>query len=329
MKISLVCAASVAALLAAAMHPLQAAEFKPAIAFDEGGRDDKSFNQAAANGADQFKDETGIAYLSADAANDMDHAAVLRSLAKQGASIIVAVGIAYADAVKTVAKEYPDTEFTIIDAELDGPNIQSVTMREQEGSFLVGMLAAMTSKTGKIGFIGGIDMPLIRKFAAGYKLGALRVNPDIKVLEDSVGTNATAWHDPDRAAALADKQFHAGADVIYAAAGASGIGVYRTAHDLGKFAIGVDTDQDALFPGAMLTSMVKRVDTVVYRAFKSAQTGTWSAGASSLGLANNAIGWALTDDNRKLITPVMEKRVNQVSQDIVAGRIQVSDYTER
>jgi basic membrane protein A len=191
------------------------------------------------------------------------------------------------------------------------------------------MMAAMASKTGKVGFIGGMDIPLIRKFAAGYKLGALRINPHIEVLEDHVGNDAKAWNDPARAAELADKQLRDGADVIYAAAGASGLGVYREAKAMGKLAIGVDTNQNGIFPGTMLTSMVKRVDVVVEHAFLSAKNGAWDAGTSNLGLANGAVGWALDDNNRALVTPAMEQRVNRVAQDIIAGRIQVSDYIER
>lgn len=317
------------AVLAGLAMPAAARDFKPAIAFDEGGRQDKSFNEAAAQGADRFKAETGTDYLSAEAAGGAPRESVLRSLAQQGASIVVAVGFAYSGAVQAVAKEFPDVAFTIIDAAASGPNIQAVTMREQEGSFLVGMVAAMASKTGKIGFIGGIDVPLIRKFAAGYKLGALRVNPHVEIVEDTVGSDEHAWHDPERAAVLARGQFDKGADVIYAAAGASGLGVYKTAKQAGRFAIGVDSNQNGLYPGTMLTSMVKRVDVVVYKAFKSAQDGTWSAGAMNLGLANGAVGWALDDNNRSLITPAMEQRVNHVAQDIIAGRIRVSDYIAR
>jgi basic membrane protein A len=316
--------------LAATMAPqARAADFKPAIVFDEGGRDDHAFNQAAEEGAERFKAETGIGYLSADVSKTVDHEAALRQVAQQGATIIVAVGYAYSAPVETVAKDFPNTEFTVIDGDAMGPNIQTVTMREQEGSYLVGMVAAMASKTGKIGFIGGIDMPLIRKFAAGYKLGALRVNPHIEVVEDHVGVDAQAWDDPTKAEALARHEIHDGADVIYAAAGASGVGVYKAAKEAGTLAIGVDTNQNGLFPGTMLTSMVKRVDVVVEKAFLSAKDGTWTAGPINLGLANGAVGWALDDNNRALISPAMEKRVNAVAQDIIAGRIRVSDYIER
>jgi basic membrane protein A len=316
-----------AALAALAATPALGRDFKPAIVFDQGGRDDRSFNQSALDGAEKFKSETGIDYVSADVTPAVSYEAALRAVAQQGASIIV--GFAYSAPVMTVAKEFPDIEFTVIDGTATGPNVESVTMREQEGSFLVGMVAAMASKSGKIGFIGGIDTPLIRKFAAGYKLGALRVSPHIEVAEDDVGTDSKAWNDPDDAEKLAKREIADGADVIYAAAGASGLGVYKAAKEAGKLAIGVDTNQNGLFPGTMLTSMVKRVDMVVEKTFLAAKNGTWSAGTTNLGLANGAVGWALDGNNRALITPAMEKRVNLVAQDIIAGRIQVSDYTER
>ena len=219
------------ALAALPCAPAQARDFKPAIVFDEGGRDDQSFNQAAEVGAERFKAETGIDYVSADVSKTVGHEAALREVLRQGASLVVAVGYAYSAPVVAVAKDFPDVEFTVIDGDAAGPNIQTVTMREQEGSYLVGMVAAMASKTGKVGFIGGIDMPLIRKFAAGYKLGALRVNPHIDVLEDHVGTDSRAWNDPAKAETLARSEIREGADVIYAAAGASGIGVYRAAKE--------------------------------------------------------------------------------------------------
>lgn len=283
----------------------------------------------AALGAERFRQETGVAYLSADASDKGDQATVLRGLAGQGATIIVAVGVTYADAVREVAAAYPAIQFTIIDAIVSGANIQSVTMREQEGSYLVGILAALASKTGKIGFVGGLDIPLIRKFAAGYKLGAQRVDQHIEVIESTIGGDQTAWRQPERAEQLANAQFARGVDVIYAAAGASGIGVYQAAKAKGKLAIGVDTNQNGLFPGTMLTSMVKHIDTVVYKAFKSANDGSWSAGEYNLGLANGAVGWALDENNRALISPAMQARVTHVADDIIAGRIQVSDYTER
>lgn len=314
------------AIIAAAGPSFGAGEsFKPAVAFDVGGRNDHSFNESALDGVTKFSRESGVSVLMADAPSTDRRAEILRSLAGQGATFIVAIGFSFAEAVGTVAKEFPKIEFTLIDAEVAGPNIQSVTMREQEAAFLVGMLAAMASKTGKIGFIGGMDVPLIRKFAAGYKLGALRANKDIAVLEEFVGNDVSAWNNPVRAGELATGEFNAGADVVFAAAGASGIGAYEVAHKLGKLAIGVDVNQNGLFPGTMLTSMVKRVDVAVYRSLKSAKDDTWIPGLMNLGLANGAVGWALDDNNRTLVTPEMEQRVQRVAQEIVAGRIRVSD----
>ena len=325
--------AALALMIAAAgstlLRPAFAADaFRPALAFDAGGADDHGFNQAAIVGADRFKGESGIDYLKADVGDGVREAG-LRDLATRGATIIVAVGFVFAEPLKTVAAEFPHVQFTLIDALASGPNIQSITMREQEGTFLVGTLAALASKTGKIGFIGGQDVPLIQKFAAGYKLGALRVDPHLSVLEAYVGADATAWRNPKRASDLAGDMFDRGADVIFAAAGGSGIGVYETAHQRGRLAIGVDANQNGLFPGTMLTSMEKRVDVVVYRTFKAAMTETWMPGALSLGLANDAVGWALDANNRPLITAAMEKRVSGLAQDIVAGRIRVSDYGAR
>ena len=302
--------------------------FRPALAFDAGGAEDHGFNQAAIVGADRFKSESGIDYLKADV-GDGAREAGLRDLANGGATIIVAVGFVFAEPLRAVAAEFPQIRFTLIDALASGANIQSVTMREQEGTFLVGTLAALASKSGRIGFIGGQDVPLIQKFAAGYKLGALRVDPHLTVMEAYIGTDATAWRNPQQASVLAGRMFDQGADVIFAAAGGSGIGVYETAQRRGRLAIGVDANQNGLYPGTMLTSMEKRIDVVVYRTFKAAQTGTWSPGALSLGLANGAVGWALDENNRSLITAAMEKRVDQLAQDVVAGRIRVSDYGAR
>lgn len=317
------------ALSLALFHAAIAASgFVPAIAF-AGIRSDGSFNEMAYTGAERFKAETGINYLIAESGLSGGNLATLRQLVQRGATTILAVGYVYADSVRIVAAENPAIRFTILDAIVEGPNVQSVTLREQEGSFLVGMLAAMASKTGRIGFIGGIDAPLVRKFAGGYKLGALRVNPNIQVVEDTIGNDPKAWKNPERAAELARGQFARGVDVVYAAAGPSGLGVYRTAKENGKLAIGVDTNQNGLYPGTMLTSMLKRADLVTYRTFLSARDGTWAPGLVNLGLADGMVGWALDDANRALVTPEMERQVNRIAQEIITGRIRVSDYIER
>ncbi len=297
--------------------------FMPAVIYDIGGKFDKSFNEAAWVGAERFKAETGIPFREFEIASPVQREQVLRALARRGCTIIAAIGFNEAQAVATVAAEFPTVEFTVVDAVAAGANIQSVIMREEEGSYLVGILAAMASKSGKVGFIGGIDIPLIRRFAAGYAAGALSVDPNINVIRNVVGDTPTAWADPTRGAELARSQFGRGVDVVFAAAGASGLGVYQAAKDLGKLAIGVDSDQNGVQPGTMLTSMIKRIDKVVYDAFSSAHDGTWRPGVQSLGLAEGGIGWALDDYNRHLITPEMERRVRAASDDIIAKRITV------
>jgi basic membrane protein A len=297
--------------------------FKPAVIYDIGGKFDKSFNEQAFDGAERFKAETGISFSEFEITSPVQREPVLRNLARRGASVIVAVGFNQAPAITTVAREFPDTKFTVVDAIAEGPNVQSVVMREEEGSYLVGMLAAMASKTGKIGFVGGIDIPLIRRFEIGYAAGARSINPNIETIDNVVGDTPAAWSDPTRGAELARAQFGRGVDVVFAAAGASGLGVCQAAADAGKFAIGVDANQNGLHPGTMLTSMMKRVDNVVDESFKTALAGTWKPGTQSVGLAEGGIDWALDDNNRRLITPEMEQRVRTATADIIAGRIKV------
>jgi basic membrane protein A len=303
-------------------HAAEAA-FLPAVTYDIGGKYDKSFNEAAWRGAERFKAETGIAYREFEITSPVQREQVLRALCRRGVSVIVAIGFNQSEAVTTVCREFPQVKFTIADAVADGPNVLSVVMREEEGSYLVGMLAAMASTQGKVGFIGGIDIPLIRRFRAGYRAGALSVNPAIETIDNMVGDTPTAWSDPTRGGELARAQFGRGVDVVFAAAGASGLGVYQAAKDQGKLAIGVDSNQNGIHPGTMLTSMVKHVDKVVYDGFATAHDGTWKPGMQSLGLAEGGVDWALDDNNRALITPEMEARGRPATADIVAGRIKV------
>jgi basic membrane protein A len=228
--------------------------------------------------------------------------------------------------MEKVAKEFPNLKFAIIDAVVDLPNVQSIVFKEHEGSFLVGMAAALASKTGKVGFVGGMDIPLIRRFALGYEEGARYVNPKIEIFQNMTGTTPAAWNDPTRGGELARSQFDRGADVVYAAAGATGLGVLQAAKDKGKLAIGVDSNQNHLHPGTILTSMIKRVDVAIFETFKTAKDGTWKAGVRNLGLAEQGVGYSIDEHNRKLITPEMEKRLEQARADIIAGKIKVTDY---
>lgn len=303
-----------------------AADIKPAVIFDMGGKFDKSFNEAAFNGAEMFAKESGIAYTDFEVTAEPQREQALRQLARRGATIIVATGFSMASPLETVAKEFPDTKFVIIDGVVDLPNVQSVIFKEHEGSFLVGALAAMGSKTGKVGFVGGMDIPLIRKFACGYEQGAKFVNPQAEVFQNMTGTTGDAWNDPVKGGELAKSQFSRGADVVFAAAGGTGLGVYQAAKDAGKLAIGVDSNQNYLQPGTMLTSMVKRVDLATYNAFKSAQDGNWQSGLKVIGLAEDGVGWSLDEHNRSLVNADMEAKVNQIRQDIIDGKIKVTDY---
>ncbi len=303
-----------------------AADIEPGIVFDMGGKFDKSFNEGVYNGAEKFKTETGIDYRDFESTNETQFEQAHRRFAQRGASPIIGVGFSQGPAVEALAKEFPDTHWTIIDSVVDLPNVQSVLFKEQEGSYLVGILAAMASKTGKVGFVGGMDIPLIRRFACGYVQGAKHANPDVEVIQNMTGTTPAAWNDPGRGGELAKGQFDRGVDVVYAAAGATGTGVYQAAADAGKLAIGVDSNQNHLHPGTMLTSMVKRVDLAAYNSFQAAKDDKWQAGISSLGLAEGGVDWALDDNNASLISADMKAAVDKAKADIIAGTIKVHDY---
>ncbi|WP_282608090.1 BMP family protein [Pelagibius sp. Alg239-R121] len=317
-------AASAAIILSAASA--SAADVKPAVVFDMGGKFDKSFNEGVYNGVEKFKAETGISYREFEVTNETQREQALRKMAQRGADPVVGVGFAQGPAMEKVAKEFPDTRFTIIDMVVDLPNVQSVVFKEQEGSFLVGALAAAASQSGKVGFVGGMDIPLIRRFACGYEQGAKHAGASTEVIQNMTGTTPAAWNDPSKGGELAKSQFDRGVDVVYAAAGGTGIGVYQAAKDSGKLAIGVDSNQNYLHPGTMLTSMLKRVDVAAYNAFKGAQDGTWKPGIQVLGLAEGGIDWALDEHNKGLITPEMQAMVDKVKADIIAGTITVHDY---
>ena len=303
-----------------------AADSEPAVVYDMGGKFDKSFNEAAYSGAERFREETGVQYRDFEPTNEAQRAQSMRRLAERGASPIVAVGFGYAAAVEEVAKEYPDTKFTIIDMVVDLPNVQSVVFKEHEGSFLVGALAALASKTGKVGFIGGMDIPLIRRFACGYEQGVKHINADAEIFQNMTGSTPAAWNDPGKGAELAKSQFDRGADVIYAAAGGTGVGVYQAAKDDGKLAIGVDSNQNHIHPGTMLTSMVKGVDIAVYNAFKAGAENRWESGVQVLGLAEDGVGWALDEHNSSLVSEEMKAKIESLQEQIIAGSINVHDY---
>ena len=303
-----------------------AEDVAPALLYDIGGKFDRSFNEAAYRGAESFENKTGISYLEFEPTTEAQREQALRNMIRRGANTIVAVGFSQASSVEAVAAEHPEVKFTLIDGVVDAPNVQSILFKEHEGSFLVGMLAAMATKTGKIGFVGGMDIPLIRKFACGYEQGAKHIDPKTEVLVNMTGNTPSAWNDPTKGGELARSQFDRGADVIFAAAGATGVGVYQAAKDDGKFAIGVDSNQNHLHPGTMLSSMVKRVDVAVEDAFQSSKDGTWKAGFKVLGLVDEGVAWALDEHNRDLVSAEMEQALDAARMAIISGRIKVADY---
>ncbi len=298
----------------------------PALIFDMGLKSDKSFNEAAHRGAEAYSRDTGVRYREFEIKSPEQREQALRRLAQHGADPIVSIGFEQASAVEKVALEFPETRFAVIDTVVELPNVKSLIFKEHEGSFLVGALAAMASESGKIGFVGGMDVALIRRFACGYAQGARYIEPDIEVFQDMAGTTPAAWKDPVRGAELAMSQFDRGVDVIYAAAGATGTGVYQAAKDNGKLAIGVDVNQNDLHPGTMLTSMQKRVDLAVYKLFKSAREGTWTAGTEVMGLAEGGVEWTLDQYNQDLVTASMRATMDKIQRSIISGEIQVHDY---
>ena len=305
----------------------RAAEITPAVVFDMGGKFDKSFNESVHDGAEAFTKATGVPVSEFEVVNATQREQALRNYARRGQDPIIAVGFGHATAVKAVAAEFPKLHFVIMDAVVDAPNVQSIVFREEQGSYLAGMLAALRSGTGKIGFVGGMDVPLIRKFACGYVQGAKAANPKVEVLQNMTGSTPSAWADPVRGAELARSQIERGADVVFHAAGATGVGVLQAAADAGKYGIGVDSNQNALHPGRVLTSMVKELDVATQTTLNAARAGTWKPGKLVLGLPEGGVGLAFDSNNAQAVTADMRSKVDTAKADIVAGRVTVHDYT--
>lgn len=304
-----------------------AALAEPGLIIDLGGKFDKSFNESAYTGAQRWVEETGGDYMETELASEAQREQTMRRMADRGADPVVVLGFANASTLEKVAPDYPDTNFVIIDMVVDQPNVQSVVFSEHEGSYLAGMMAAMASETGTISFVGGMDVPLIRKFACGYVQGAKAVNPDIEVIQNITGTTPSAWNDPVKGGELTRAQISQGSDVVYAAAGGTGVGVLQTAADEGILAIGVDSNQNHLHPGTMLTSMVKRVDNAVYDAFQAAEAGEFETGVQVKGLEDDGVAMAIDEHNAELVTDEMQAAIEEAEQKIISGEIEVHDYT--
>ncbi len=317
----------VIALTVTIASSVQAADFKPAVIYDMGGKFDKSFNEGIWSGVKRFTKETGIEVMEFEVTNEAQRTQAFEKMVQRGATIVLGVGFGQADAINDVAGKNPDTQFSIIDVSwLNQPNLRQYTFKEHEGSYLVGIAAAMKSKTGKVGFVGGMDIPLIRKFACGYVLGAKSVDMNVEVLQNMTGTTPAAWNDPSKGAELAQSQIDRGADVIYQAAGGTGVGVIRATVDAGKFAIGVDSNQNYIAPGSILTSMLKRVDVAAYNTFMDAYNGKFTADIHSLGLAEGGVDWAVDEHNAALVSGAITAAVEAAKAEILSGKVVVHNY---
>ena len=296
--------------------------------FDIGGRGDKSFNDAAYAGLERAKNELGVRFSTLETSEGSDREAQLRQLAEGDAKIVFAVGFLFTDDVRALAKEFPDRKFGCIDYTVDPkdtipPNLVALKFREEEGSFLVGALAGLLTKTGKVGFVGGMEIPLIRKFQAGYVAGVKAVNPGAQVMVKYAGTTGAAFKDPTKGKELALAEYHGGADIIFHASGSTGLGVFEAARELKKLAIGVDSDQYDEAPGVVLTSMVKRVDTAVFDTIRELKDGHWRGGVRDFGLAERGVSWVYDDRNKALVPDAVKARVDSLQALIVAGTLHV------
>ena len=309
------------------MSAMAQADIKPAVVYDLGGKFDKSFNEGVWNGIQKFQNETGIEVMEFEVTNEAQREQAMRRMAERGATVILGVGFGQADAIATVSAEFPQTQFSIIDVSwLSGDNLRQYAFKEHEGSYLVGVAAAKASQSGKVGFVGGMDIPLISRFACGYKGGVKSVNGNADVFENMTGTTPSAWNDPAKGAELTRSQIDRGADVVYHAAGGTGAGVIQAAADAGKLAIGVDSNQNGMAPGSVLTSMLKRVDVAAYNTFIDAYNGNFTSGVNILGVAEGGVDWALDDNNASLITADIKDAVEAARADILSGKVTVHDY---
>src|SRR5262245_64888511 len=315
-----------------AEQPTTGAGTDVGIVFDMGGRGDKSFNDGAYLGGERAHKELGAHVRFIEPGDGSDREAGLRLLAAEGMDLVIGVGFIFSDDLEQLAKEYPNTRFAGVDyARVDAkgtpvptpPNLAALKFREEEGSFLVGALAALVSKTKKVGFVGGMNFPLIHKFEAGYRAGVAHVCPNCVIVSQYAGVTPEAFRNPGRGKELALSQYQSGVDIIYHAAGSTGLGVFEAARQTGHLAIGVDADQYNEAPGHILTSMVKGVDVAVFEATRWVKDGTFKGGIYQLGLKEGGVGYVYDDRNRALIPDDVHARVEQLRKEIIEGKIKV------
>jgi len=299
---------------------------KVGLVLDKGGKDDKSFNSAAYLGATKAEKDLKIELKFVEATDTNAIENLHRAFARKNFDLVIGIGFAQTEAVKKVAAQYPKVKFALVDGELIAPNVRSLLFEDHEGSFLVGAAATLKSKSGKIGFIGGMDIPLIRRFQMGYEAGAKQINPKAEVITNYIGVTGEAWNNPAKAKELALAQISQGADVVFVAAGASGSGVFDAVEEKKKLAIGVDSNQNWMKPGFILTSMMKRVDIAVYNTIQDAQSGKFTSGVVRYGLKDKGVDYALDSHNEKLLTPDLTKKLEDLKAQISEGKIKVPDF---
>lgn len=305
-----------------------AAAFRVGLVFDVGGRGDKSFNDAAYLGLDRAARELGITAELVEPSGAEDREAAMRLFAARGFDLIVGVGFIFSTDMNIVARDFPSTAFACVDyfPPPDGvipPNVAGLVFREEEGSFLVGAVAGLVSRTHAVGFVGGMNVPLIRKFEAGYTAGVKNVCPSCKVLAAYAGTTPEAFKDPAKGEALATSQISSGADIVFHASGTTGLGVFEAARDMGAMAIGVDADQWDEMPGVVITSMVKRVDVVVFDTIKQTLDKRFTGGLHAFGVKEQAIGYVDNGPHAAKIPPEVKAKVNEIKAAIVDGTLTV------
>jgi basic membrane protein A and related proteins len=302
--------------------------FRAGIVFDVGGIDDKSFNEAAFRGLNRAKDELAIEVQYYQPSQPADRKTGLRQLASKEFDVIVGVGFIFSDEIVAMAKDFPNIKFACVDmvdkpdAEIP-PNVVGLKFKEEQGAFLAGALAASISKSKKVGFIGGMNVPLIHKFEAGYTAGAKHVAPDTEVVVNYAGETPKAFEDPETGKNRAVEQYKSGVDIIFHASGKTGLGVFQAAKEMNKLAIGVDSDQWHEAPNFVLTSMVKGVDVAVFDVIKSVKDGTFTSGKKVFGLAEKGVGIVYDENNKSLIPDDVRAKVAALEQDIIGGKIQV------
>lgn len=303
------------------------------IVLDVGGLGDKSFNDGADRGAVRAEKALGAKIRLIEPGESSDREAGLRLLTAEHMDLVVGVGFIFTDDVNQLAKEYPRQPFAVVDYSLatdstgrtlpPPPNVAALKFKEEEGSFLVGSLAALVGGSKKVGFVGGMDVPLIQKFEAGYRAGVKYVCPDCTVISQYAGVTPEAFRNPGKGKELALNQYAQGVNIIYHASGSTGLGVFEAARQTGKYAIGVDADQYSEAPGRVLTSMVKGIDIAVYDMIQRVKNHTFKGGVYTYGLAENGVGYVYDEHNRALIPDSVHARLERIKADIIAGKITV------